>query len=141
MPSPKTNSEIEMSRARNVSPIARKLVRSRLFSLAAVASLLLGLIAIGSGTASSARAGTASPGGCPSVEGAVCGSLELPLDRARPELGTTSVAYVFIPHTGDDPAVSAIVPNPGGQARRPLRSAARSSCVYLGRCATTTTFS
>lgn len=51
----------------------------------------------------------------PCPEGARCGSVTVPLDRTDPSQGTTDVAYVLLPHTDTSrPALSTIVPNPGG---------------------------
>jgi pimeloyl-ACP methyl ester carboxylesterase len=50
---------------------------------------------------------------CPS--GARCGTVTVPLDRRTPDLGTTEVGYVLVPHLDrGTPARGTIVPNPGG---------------------------
>jgi pimeloyl-ACP methyl ester carboxylesterase len=50
---------------------------------------------------------------CP--PGARCGEVTVPLDRRTPELGTTQVGYVLVPHRDRGvPARGTVVPNPGG---------------------------
>lgn len=50
----------------------------------------------------------------PDVEGAVCGHVDVPLDRSDPGAGTIAIAFEQYSHTGPGPAVSAIIPNFGG---------------------------
>src|SRR5919206_4209030 len=73
---------------------------------AALASVSTCLVATAVASAQSAAA-------CP--PGARCGSVTVPLDRTNPASGTIDIGYVVLPHTdANRPAVSAIVPNPGG---------------------------
>jgi pimeloyl-ACP methyl ester carboxylesterase len=84
-------------------------------SVASVAVALLGL----------AFAAAAPAGGgvtlerCPEAADlparARCGSIEVPLDRANPSLGTTEVAFALVPRRDRSrPSLGTIVPNPGG---------------------------
>lgn len=53
------------------------------------------------------------PPACPA--GARCGEVTVPLDRQRPELGSTEIGYALIPrHDRSTPPRGTIVPNPGG---------------------------
>lgn len=50
---------------------------------------------------------------CP--DGARCGTVTVPLDRADPTAGTLDVAYALVPRTDTSrPALGTILPNPGG---------------------------
>ncbi len=52
---------------------------------------------------------------CPHIDGAVCGSIELPLDPRDPDLGTTSVAFLRYPRRHQDlPSLGTIVAVEGG---------------------------
>src|SRR4051794_23753712 len=65
-------------------------------------------------------AGAAPPpavfGKCPAGAAATarCGTVAVPLDRSDPHSRTLPIAFVFTPHTGRGPAVSAIVMSNGG---------------------------
>ncbi|GLZ00481.1 alpha/beta hydrolase [Actinoplanes sp. NBRC 103695] len=49
------------------------------------------------------------------VPGALCGSITVPLDRADPRAGTTTVAFALLPRRDRSrPSLGTIVPNPGG---------------------------
>jgi pimeloyl-ACP methyl ester carboxylesterase len=51
----------------------------------------------------------------PSLPTAVCGSLEVPLDRSDPNSATTTVGFALVRRTdADEPGLGTIVPNPGG---------------------------
>jgi pimeloyl-ACP methyl ester carboxylesterase len=60
--------------------------------------------------------------------GAVCGHVEVPLDRRHPNGATIPIAFELYLHTGSGPATSPIVPNFGGPGlsttAAPLREAA-----------------
>lgn len=85
------------------SPFNR--TRNAARALAATRTLLLG------GLALSAAAHADTP--CP--DGARCGSVTVPLDRASPSAGTIDIAYQLLPRTDTSrPALGTIVPNPGG---------------------------
>ncbi|WBQ04389.1 alpha/beta hydrolase [Kribbella sp. CA-293567] len=97
-----------------------------LVTLTSVASL--GIVATGAGAAGSAAStrpvmsasattiATLAP--CkdlPALPTARCGVLKLPLDRSRPEKGSTAVAFALVPRTDlSKPGLGTIVPNPGG---------------------------
>lgn len=52
---------------------------------------------------------------CPSIEGAECGRIEVPLDPRHLELGTTHVGFIRYPHRRDDlPSLGTIVAVEGG---------------------------
>ena len=50
----------------------------------------------------------------PEAEGAVCGHVDVPLDRARPAAGSIPLAFELYGHTAPGPAESAIMVNFGG---------------------------
>jgi pimeloyl-ACP methyl ester carboxylesterase len=78
------------------------LTRSAARALAATCTLLLGL-------------STAAQADTPCPDGARCGSVTVPLDRANPSAGTIDVAYALLSRTDTSrPALGTIVPNPGG---------------------------
>lgn len=53
---------------------------------------------------------------CPrsAYPGAVCGHVDVPLDRSDPSSGTVSIAFELYVHSDPGPATSAILVNPGG---------------------------
>lgn len=53
------------------------------------------------------------PASCPD-QGAVCGTVPVPLDRAHPADGTIRIFFELFTHTAPGPAQSAILVNPGG---------------------------
>ncbi len=74
-------------------------------ALAATCALVLGGLAL----SQAARAEAACP------DGARCGTVTVPLDRAHPAAGTIGVAYALLSRTDTSrPALGTIVPNPGG---------------------------
>ena len=76
------------------------------------AALAAGAV-LAAAAAAPAGAGAATPPACPA--GARCGTVTVPLDRATPALGTTTVGYALIPRRDQSrPAAGTIVPNPGG---------------------------
>jgi pimeloyl-ACP methyl ester carboxylesterase len=56
-----------------------------------------------------------TPAPCPD-QGAVCGTVPVPLDRAHPANGTIPIFFELFTHTAAGPAQSAILPNFGGGA-------------------------
>ena len=63
---------------------------------------------------------------CP--EGARCGTVSVPLDRAQPAAGTIDIAYALIPHSdASSPSLGTVVTNPGGPGQSTIASAA----IYL----------
>src|SRR3954452_5017908 len=50
----------------------------------------------------------------PEAEGAVCGHVDAPFDRAEPSAGTIPIAFEQYLHTDPGPATSAIIINFGG---------------------------
>src|SRR3954471_4378998 len=74
-------------------------------ALAATCTLLLGGLALS----------TAAHADKPCPDGAQCGSVTVPLDRADPSAGTIDIAYALLPRTdASRPALGTIVPNPRG---------------------------
>ncbi|MFI0451470.1 alpha/beta hydrolase [Actinomadura sp. 6N118] len=63
---------------------------------------------------------------CLPVPGAECGTVRVPLQRAHPELGSTTVAYAVIRHRDTSrPAKGTVAVNPGGPGDSAIASAAR----------------
>lgn len=63
----------------------------------------------------SAASSRLSPCEVPQIPTATCGSITVPLDRAQPNVGTTTVGFVLIPRTDQSqPSLGTIVTNPGG---------------------------
>src|SRR5215212_6469982 len=61
----------------------------------------------------------------PSVPSASCGSVEVPLDRANPAAGTTSVAFALVPRRDEAaPSAGTLLFNPGGPGDPPIAHAA-----------------
>jgi pimeloyl-ACP methyl ester carboxylesterase len=58
----------------------------------------------------------ASTGTCPkqAFDGAICGHVDVPLDRSSPVAGTLAIAFELYTHTDPGPAESAILVNFGG---------------------------
>ncbi len=50
----------------------------------------------------------------PEAEGAVCGHVDVPLDRTHPAAGSIPIAFELYPHTAPGPAESVIIVNFGG---------------------------
>ena len=81
-------------------------------------NLLLIAVAVGIGLGGSA---TAADGpvlgactGLPELARARCGTIRVPLDRVNPSLGTTRVAFAFLPRRETSrPSLGTLVPNPG----------------------------
>jgi pimeloyl-ACP methyl ester carboxylesterase len=83
-------------------------------TLAATCALIVG------GLALSTSAQAAAP--CP--DGARCGTVTVPLDRTHPAADTIDIAYAVLPRTDTSrPALSTIVPNPGGPGSGPIAEA------------------
>jgi pimeloyl-ACP methyl ester carboxylesterase len=82
-------------------------------------NLLLIAVAVGLGLGGSA---TAADGpvlgactGLPELPRARCGTIRVPLDRTNPSVGTTQVAFAFLPRRDSSrPSLGTLVPNPGG---------------------------
>jgi hypothetical protein len=51
---------------------------------------------------------------CPELPGfqTHCGSITVPLDRANPDAGQTTMAYALVRHRGTEPALGTIALNP-----------------------------
>ncbi|WP_433328265.1 alpha/beta fold hydrolase [Spirillospora sp. CA-294931] len=98
----------------------------RILSVVAAACAV---VAVGPLVGAQARSAPVVPGaadGCLPVAGAVCGTLRVPLVRARPELGGTTVGYVVIRHRdASRPAKGMIAANPGGPGDSAIASAER----------------
>ena len=81
------------------------LTRNAARALAATGTLLLGGLALS----------TAAHADTPCPDGARCGTVTAPLDRANPSAGTIDIAYALLQRTDTSrPALGTIVPNPGG---------------------------
>jgi pimeloyl-ACP methyl ester carboxylesterase len=88
--------------------------RNAAWALAATCTLLLGGLAL----SSAAHADTPCP------DGARCGSVTVPLDRANPSAGTIDIGYALLPRTDTTrPAAGTIVPNPGGPGQTAIANA------------------
>ncbi|MFA1548621.1 alpha/beta fold hydrolase [Actinomadura chokoriensis] len=101
--------------------------------------LVAGLAAVAAGgvvAVPAGRAGTpqgAASTGCVPVSDAVCGTVRVPLVRARPELGETTVAYALIKHRDTSrPAESVVTMNPGGPGDSAIASAATYERMFAG---------
>ena len=68
---------------------------------------------------------------CPrdAFPGAVCGHVDMPLDRGAPQEGTISIAFELYVHSGPGPATSAILVNLGGPGAGTI--VGRGSAFYL----------
>ncbi|MFG2004191.1 alpha/beta fold hydrolase [Spirillospora sp. NPDC048911] len=96
----------------------------QLFRNVSVAVVALALTVTGGATAVSAQAPRAES--CLPVPGAECGTVRVPLQRARPELGSTTVAYAVIRHRdASRPAKGTVAVNPGGPGDSAIASAQR----------------
>ncbi|MGC4953483.1 alpha/beta fold hydrolase [Actinomadura citrea] len=98
----------------------------------------LAVVAAGGMAAGPAGAGTPQPtpqsgAGCVPVARAVCGTVQVPLVRARPELGGTTVAYVLVGHRDTSrPAEGTVTINPGGPGDSAIASASRYAKMFGG---------
>ncbi|MFB4302085.1 alpha/beta fold hydrolase [Actinomadura sp. NTSP31] len=88
--------------------------------------LVAGLATVTAGGLIAVPAGRAeTSGGCVPVSGAVCGTVRVPLVRANPGLGDTTVAYALIGHRdASRPARGTVTINPGGPGDSAITSAA-----------------
>ena len=81
----------------------------------------------------------APPQPCAVAPGALCGSIEVPLDRSDLALGDISIGFELYPHSDASvPAQGTLVPNPGGPGRAPPAIATTGSRASA-RCSTATT--
>ena len=88
-----------------------KLISKKVLVTGVAAVAATGLVAIPAGRAGTTPAETADA--C--MPGAVCGTVRVPLVRARPELGDVNVAYTVIKHRDTTrPARGTVTINPGG---------------------------
>jgi pimeloyl-ACP methyl ester carboxylesterase len=75
-------------------------------------------------TALAVLSGTGVASAAPCPEGAQCGSVPVPLDRADPAAGTIDIAYAFVPHSDtSSPSLGTVVTNPGGPGQSTIASA------------------
>lgn len=79
----------------------------------AVCVLVLLLLVVFPCAPTSASAGSLL-GRCPDTHEAQCGTVEVPLDRANPGLGTIPVFFRFVRHTGSGPVGDPIFTTEGG---------------------------
>ncbi|MFB9198424.1 alpha/beta fold hydrolase [Actinomadura verrucosospora] len=98
---------------------------------AATAVIASGGMAAGqAGAAGTPRSG---PAECVPVARAVCGTVRVPLVRARPELGGTTVAYALIEHRDTSrPVKGTVTINPGGPGNSAIASASQYAQMYRG---------
>jgi pimeloyl-ACP methyl ester carboxylesterase len=79
-------------------------------------------------------AATATLKPCANVEGlrtARCGSIEVPLDRANPAAGTTTVAFVLVPRrAASAPSAGTLAFNPGGPGDPAIANAAETAKLF-----------
>src|SRR3954468_7751760 len=95
--------------------------RSFSFILAATSAAML-ISACGSSDTPVASAQTAP---CASAAAARCGTVTVPLDRANPRAGTTTVAYAVVAHRNRAvPSAGAVLFNPGGPGEPAIAHAA-----------------
>ncbi|MGI5171342.1 alpha/beta fold hydrolase [Spirillospora sp. CA-253888] len=99
----------------------KSLSRSAGLLAAALAAVTVGgTVAVPAG-----RAGTPQPVECVPVPDAVCGTVRVPMVRARPGLGDTTVAYTLIRRRdASRPARGTVTINPGGPGDSAIASAA-----------------
>jgi pimeloyl-ACP methyl ester carboxylesterase len=70
---------------------------------------------------------------CPDLPGlqTQCGSIRVPLDRANPKAGQTTVAYARVRHRGMEPALGTIAFNPGGPGLAPIVGLAQQPELFV----------
>jgi pimeloyl-ACP methyl ester carboxylesterase len=89
-------------------------------ALAVAAGATLALVP----AASAHAAELARCSGLSTIPTARCGSVVVPLDRAAPQLGTTTVAYALVPRrVRSKPSLGTVVYNPGGPGDSPIAAA------------------
>ncbi|MEV4004837.1 alpha/beta fold hydrolase [Actinomadura sp. NPDC049753] len=106
-----------------------------IFRTAGMLGAALAVIATGGIAAAPAGTGAprSDPAGCAPVPRAVCGTVRVPLVRARPELGGTTVAYAWIGHRdASRPARGTVTINPGGPGDSAIASASRYARMFRG---------
>ncbi|MEU5995867.1 alpha/beta fold hydrolase [Spirillospora sp. NPDC047418] len=97
-----------------------------------------GWVAVPTGLAGTAQqtaqeAPQEAPAGCVPVSGAVCGTVRVPLVRANPGLGHTTVAYALIRHRDvSRPARGTVTINPGGPGDSAIASASTYARMFSG---------
>jgi pimeloyl-ACP methyl ester carboxylesterase len=98
--------------------------------LAAACAALTGTLATGAADAAPATSATrpaprSATADCPDLPRAECGTVRVPLRRAQPGLGTTTVAYMVIRHANRSrPAAGTVAVNPGGPGASAIAEAA-----------------
>jgi pimeloyl-ACP methyl ester carboxylesterase len=93
-------------------------------------STMLAVVAVAALLGTESAAGAAAPlTKCTEVKGvpsALCGSVDVPLDRANPAAGTTTVAFALVPRrNAAAPSAGTILFNPGGPGAATIVDAAR----------------
>ncbi|TDD81893.1 alpha/beta fold hydrolase [Actinomadura rubrisoli] len=89
--------------------------RAVVLTAAFAAAAAGGATAAAGGVTAAAAQRAGPPAGCVAVPGAECGTIRVPLVRAQPELGSTTVAYAMIRHRdGSKRAKGTVTINPGG---------------------------
>lgn len=93
-----------------------------------------GLVAVPAGRAGTPqRTAENASAGCVPVPGAVCGTVRVPLVRARPGLGDITVAYALIKHRDTSrPARGTVTINPGGPGDSAIASASTYARMFGG---------
>jgi pimeloyl-ACP methyl ester carboxylesterase len=67
----------------------------------------------------------------PNLPSARCGSVEVPLDRANPAAGTTTVAYALVPRRdASAPSAGTLAFNPGGPGDPTIANAAQTAKMF-----------
>jgi pimeloyl-ACP methyl ester carboxylesterase len=67
----------------------------------------------------------------PNLPSARCGSVEVPLDRANPAAGTTTVAYALVPRrAASAPSAGTLAFNPGGPGDPTIANAAQTAKMF-----------
>jgi pimeloyl-ACP methyl ester carboxylesterase len=118
-----------------------------LVAVAALATVAAVVVAIGptavavpagrhAGTAQAGSLGARAAEGelaCPELPGLEtrCGSMRVPLDRANPAAGQTTVAYSLVRHRGTEPALGTIAFNPGGPGLAPMVGLAQQPDLFV----------
>ncbi|GAA2444220.1 alpha/beta hydrolase [Actinomadura vinacea] len=111
-----------------------------MFTTAGMTAIALAVVAAGGAVATPAGRAETPPrkphkgaADCVPVSGAVCGTVRVPLVRARPELGGITVAYALIRHRGTSrPARGTVTINPGGPGDSAIASASRYAQMFSG---------
>ena len=94
-------------------------MRKSLFLAAVATALFSAVLSVPAPASAGAGAGGPILGPCSDAPKlpprARCGSIQVPLDRSNPDLGTIAIAFALVPRLDtSQPTLGTIVPNPGG---------------------------